>query len=133
MNAATAFSKIPTDIEPGYKVNISTKDEIQTATLGKMGTAEAKAGIGSLYFNDLQQAINACSETDTIKLLVSNICTEMLTIEEGKKVTIDLMGNNLIASGIENLIENYGTLNIIDSIGGGSIRGNIDNHGILNN
>lgn len=132
MNAATAFSKIPTDIEPGYKVNISTKDDIQTATLGKIGTAEAKAGIGSLYFNDLQQAINACSETDTIKLLASNICTEVLKIEEGKKVTIDLMGNDLIASGIDNIIENYGTLNIIDSVGGGNIKGNIDNHGTLN-
>ena len=41
-------------------------------------------------------------------------------------------GNNLKASGIENVIENYGTLTIIDSVGGGSITGNIDNHGTLN-
>ena len=37
--------------------------------------------------------------------------------------------NNLL---FENIIENYGTLTIIDSIGGGVINGNIDNHGTLN-
>ena len=47
-------------------------------------------------------------------------------------MTIDLMGNTLNANGIDNIIANYGTLTIIDSVGGGSINGQIDNHGQLN-
>ena len=39
------------------------------------------------------------------------------------------MGNTLSANGIENIIVNYGTLTIIDSVGGGSINGEIDNQG----
>ena len=127
----TALSKMPVDVEAGYKVSIATSGDVQSATLTLVSTAEAIAQIGNLYFNNLQQAINACGDTDTIKILAGIKCSEPLTIEEGKTVTIDLMGNNIEANGIENVIVNYGTLTIIDTIGGGSI-GTINNQGQLN-
>lgn len=132
IRGATALTQLPVDVEAGYKVSIASSGELQSATLTLVSTAEAIAQIGNLYFNDLQQAINACTELDTINILTGIKCNQTLTIEEGKTVTIDLMGNTLTANGIENIIENYGTLTIIDSVGGGSINGEIDNHGQLN-
>lgn len=128
----TAISKMPTDVEAGYKLSITSSGEIQSATLTLVSTAEAIAQIGNLYFNDLQQAINSCAQSDTINILTAIKCNQTLTIEEGKSVTIDLMGNTLSKNGSENIITNYGTLTIVDSVGGGSINGNIDNHGELN-
>lgn len=132
IRGATALTQSPVDVEAGYKVSIASSGELQSATLTLVSTAEAIAQIGNLYFNDLQQAINACTELDTINILTGIKCNQTLTIEEGKTVTIDLMGNTLTANGIENIIENYGTLTIVDSVGGGSINGNINNHGELN-
>lgn len=132
IRGATALGQLPVDVEAGYKVSIASSGELQSATLTLVSTAEAIAQIGNLYFNDLQQAINACTELDTINILTGIKCNQTLTIEEGKTVTIDLMGNTLTANGIENIIENYGTLTIVDSVGGGNINGEIDNHGQLN-
>ena len=132
IRGGTALTQSPVDVEAGYKVSIASSGELQSATLTLVSTAEAIAQIGNLYFNDLQQAINACSQTDTINILTAIKCNQTLTIEEGKTVTIDLMGNTLNANGIDNIIANYGTLTIIDSVGGGSINGQIDNHGQLN-
>ena len=129
IRGVTAVTTTPTDVEAGYKLSIASSGEIQSATLTLVSTAEAIAQIGNLYFNDLQQAIYACSQTDTINILTAIKCNQTLTIEEGKNITIDLMGNTLSANGIENIIVNYGTLTIIDSVGGGSINGEIDNQG----
>ena len=122
-----------TNTEPGYKINISTVDNVNAATLTKISTVEAIAQVSNLYFNNLQQAINACKAGgETIKILVEINLSETLNVAEGQNVTIDLMGNTLTVDGIENIIENHGTLTIIDSVGGGSINGQIDNHGQLN-
>ena len=132
IRGATAVTKTPTDVEAGYKISIASSGEVQSATLTLISTAEAIAQIGNLYFNDLQQAINACLQADTINILTAIKCNQTLTIEEGKNVTIDLMGNTLNADRIDNIIINYGTLTIVDSVGGGSVNGKIDNQGQLN-
>ena len=67
-----------------------------------------------MKINDLQQAINACGDTDTIKILAGIKCSEPLTIEEGKTVTIDLMGNNIEANFL--LDQNGTTLKVFNEI-----------------
>jgi len=107
----TAVSQSPEDVEAGHRLSVATNGELQYATLTLVSTAEAIAQIGNLHFDDLQKAINAC-KTDTIKMLVDTNLSKTLYIEEGQTITIDLNGCT-----IKGTIENNGILNIINNKG----------------
>lgn len=102
------------DVESGYKVNLSTVDGIQSATLTLIGDNERVAVMNGINFADLQSAINSASDTDVSEItLYANITLNSdITIPESKKIRLYLNGFN-ITYGDYSFIEN-GTLEIIN-------------------
>lgn len=94
------------------------------------------AQIGDKKYTSLQDAINAAQNGETVVLL-ENI-NGAITIPEGKNVTLDLNGYDIV--GTTNAITNNGTLTINDTVGTGNVyttdvsaqgRATIVNNGII--
>ena len=91
---------------------------LELYTLEKLGTDTSEASLNGIYYNSLQDAINAATGENDVIILQRNI-----VLEEGQKieiaanqiVTIDLNGFT-----IEGSVINDGTLTIMNS------KGNID-------
>ncbi len=103
--------------ETGYIAQTNVVDGYYCDTLALSGTVTTVAKIGDIEYTNLQSAINACtSDTPTTITLVNSInSTQMFTIEEGQNVIIDLNGSTIATGTLEKLIENAGTLTIIDT------------------
>ena len=103
--------------ETGYKAQTNIVDGYYTDTLALSGTVTTVAKIGDVEYTNLQSAINACtSATPTTITLANSINTsQMFKIEEGQNVVIDLNGYTITTGTLEKLIENAGTLTIIDT------------------
>lgn len=104
----------------GYAIKSEIKtieliEDIEVYTLEKVEhlLLESDANIGIIYYNNLQDAINACTNSEDVISLQRDVSiTEILTIKEGQTITIDLNG-----FAIEGSIENNGTLNITNTKG----------------
>ena len=103
--------------ETGYRAQTNIVDGYYTDTLALSGTVTTVAKIGDIEYTNLQSAINACtSDTPTTITLANSINTsQMFTIEEGQNIIIELNGYTITTGTLEKLIENAGTLTIIDT------------------
>ena len=103
--------------ETGYKAQTNIVDGYYCDTLALSGTVTTIAKIGDIEYTNLQSAINACtSSTPTTITLVNSVNSNlMFTIEEGQNIIIDLNGCTITTSSLETLMQNAGTLTIIDT------------------
>ncbi len=90
------------------------------------------AKIGDIIYRDLQSAIEATANGETLQLLAN--VTESIVIPEGKQITLDLNGKNITNAAGNHTITNYGTLTItgkgtVDNIS--HQRGALLNYGTL--
>lgn len=126
-------------LEEGKEINryIDETDGYDTIVIQNK-TPEAK--IGETEYMTLQEAIDACpddsEEFTTVELIKEvNNNAQNVTVEETKKVTLDIKGYNFTSLADHTIINN-GDLNIIDSIGTGEIKNKakiaIGNYGHLN-
>ena len=112
-----------TGLPEGYGIKKEIKtieliEGLELYTLEKLGTDTSEASLNGIYYNSLQDAINAATGENDVIILQRNI-----VLEEGQKieiaanqiVTIDLNGFT-----IEGSVINDGTLTIMNS------KGNID-------
>ncbi len=58
--STSSIAGVITEIPQGYKIDTTTSEGIQTAILNIIATDEAVVKVGSMYYMDLQTAINAC-------------------------------------------------------------------------
>ncbi len=72
-------------------------------------------------FEKLQDAINAATDGQTIKLITNFTLREAVTIAAGKSVTIDLNGYGITNSTGSIVVENKGTLSIGNFAGDGGV------------
>ena len=115
----SSISGVITEIPQGYKVNTSTSDGIQTAMLRIIATDEAVVKVGSIYYMDLQTAINSCvdGEETTITLLKDIELELDITISSEKSIKLDINGKKVDGKELYHIINN-GILTVIDSTGG---------------
>ncbi len=120
--------------EIGYKAQTNVVEGYYCDTLALSGTVTTVAKIGEIEYTNLQSAINACSSDTpmTITLLNSINSSNMFTIEKEQNVIIDLGGYTITTGVLDNLIENMGSLTIIDSRNTGMSR-IVNNSGIAIN
>ena len=102
-----------------------------TATATEETISGAVAFIGGAFYSDFATALAACTEGQTVVLLKDVKYSEenkVFRIEAEQTVVIDLNGHAIFATAAEGkaaaVIENYGTLTIKDSVGGGKITTN---------
>ena len=88
-------------------------------------TSTKAAKIGGAEYDTLQAAIDAASGSETTVVVLLNDLTESITIDSGKKVTIDLNGHKLTNTDGQHTITNNGTLTIVDTSAAKS--GTVDN------
>lgn len=103
--------------ETGYTVKTDYIDGYYCDTLTPSGTVTTVAKIGNVEYSNLQSAINACtSQEETTIQLVNSISTDSaFQMEEGQNIVIDLNGKTITTSTAQTLINNAGTLKIIDT------------------
>ena len=98
----------------GFKANFRVGDEEYETFLGNV-SEEGGA---------LQAAIDSGAP---LKLISDVDIEEMIIVEDGEALTIDLNGHTIMVRGIYlSTIENYGTLTINDTTGGGKVLGVIN-------
>ncbi len=90
-----------------------------------------------ILYKDLRTAIEACEEEGTITLVKNALIEETLTVEEGKKITLNLNGNDIKSLVSETAIINKGELTLKDETENetgkiyGKFQKGIQNEGIL--
>lgn len=100
-----------------YTVQITENETV--AKLAIEATFNQVAVMNGVYYDSLQQAINAAGTTAaTIKLEKDNIMLEGITIAENQNITIDMNGYSIstVVVEIDYAIQNSGTLTIIDTV-----------------
>ena len=93
--------------------------------------ADVEALIGKTRYSLLEEAINAANNKkgtpdDQIEIDIVNDITKTQTVvfSDQKNIKLDLNGHNITNSSTNNLFENYGKLEVIDSVGGATIQSN---------
>ncbi|MBQ2937678.1 MAG: hypothetical protein IJE05_02185, partial [Clostridia bacterium] len=114
-----AISGNVTDIETNYEIKYAESATI--ATLELTATNYKSISIGDIYYETLQAAVNDAQDGATIELWADVTLESTVEIPEGLNITIELNGNNLTGNGLDVLINNRGTVNVVDSVGTGSI------------
>ena len=116
--STSSIAGVITEIPQGYKIDTTTSEGIQTAILNIIATDEAVVKVGSMYYMDLQTAINACvdGEKTTITLLKGIELESDITIPSEKSIKLDINGKKIDGKELYHIINN-GTLSIIDSTG----------------
>ena len=116
--STSSIAGVITEIPQGYKIDTTTSEGIQTAILNIIATDEAVVKVGSMYYMDLQTAINACvdGEKTTITLLKGIELESDITIPSKKSIKLDINGKKIDGKELYHIINN-GTLSIIDSTG----------------
>ena len=105
----------PTDYPEFYSLVLSEDEKV--ATLGISGTFEQVAVMNGIYYDSLQEAINAAGTAkSTIKLEKDLVLLEKLTIANTQDVTIDLNGHSIVTVDTDYTVLNNGTLTIIDTV-----------------
>ena len=114
-----------TEIASGYEIS-KTNGDYYTDILVKSGVEVSVAKIGEVTYTSIQDAIAACPEGTQKTITIENnvIATSTITIPEGKDIILDLNGFTIIGENVDNVIENNGTLTILDGLNRG---GKIEN------
>ena len=114
-----------TEIASGYEIS-KTNGDYYTDILVKSGVEVSVAKIGEVTYTSIQDAIAACPEGTQKTITIENniIATSTITIPQGKDIILDLNGFTIIGENVDNVIENNGTLTILDGLNRG---GKIEN------
>ena len=114
-----------TEIATGYEIS-KTNGDYYTDILVKSGVEVSVAKIGEVTYTSIQDAIAACPEGTQKTITIENnvIATSTITIPQGKDIILDLNGFTIIGENVDNVIENNGTLTILDGLNRG---GKIEN------
>ena len=123
-NAVTINSVGSTVTGPeGMNVVVGTEDVLEGYMVvykdGVYSIAQIVAAIGETMYASLQDAINAATEGQTVKVLKDIVITEKVTVAADKVVTLDLNGKTISqtkaqTTGYE-MILNDGNLTIVDN------------------
>lgn len=104
----------PTDYPEFYSLVLSEDEKV--ATLGISGTFEQVAVMNGIYYDSLQEAINATGTAEsTITLEKDIVLTNGIIIEPNQNITIDLSGHLIRIPTEDYAITNNGRLAIIDT------------------
>ena len=111
----SAISGTVTEIEEGYEIITEKKDGYEVKYLDKLPIAKLVST--NVEYTDLQEAINAATNGETIEILrdatfISS--TSTFEVSENKNITIDLKGY-ILTRGNSILLNNKGSLTITDS------------------
>lgn len=99
-----------------YVVSNESDENNKFAVLRINGDVEKVAEVNNIEYTNFYDAINeAIKLNTTVKIFKGIELTDVITISEGKNVTIDLAGHTLQGNTSGALIINNGTLTIIDS------------------
>ena len=114
-----------TEIASGYEIS-KTSGDYYTDILVKSGVEVSVAKIDGVTYTSIQDAIAACPEGTQKTITIENniIATSIITIPQGKDIILDLNGFTIIGENVDNVIENNGTLKILDGLNRG---GKIEN------
>ena len=106
-----------TEIASGYEIS-KTNGDYYTDILVKSGVEVSVAKIGEVTYTSIQDAIAACPEGTQKTITIENniIATSTITIPQGKDIILDLNGFTIIGENVDNVIENNGTLTILDGL-----------------
>lgn len=119
------------EVEEGYELNI-TENETKATLKVKDATVESVASVGNIYYDTIQEAINAIESEGTIQIHKEIEQNTQIVIETGKNITIDMQAHGIVYDKAEPVIviENGATLSIIDTYEDGTdetIYGQIQN------
>lgn len=103
----------PADMPTLFDVNVSQDGTV--AKLAVIATFEKVVTVNSMYYDTLQEAINAATTGSTIRIEKNIILSSSVTIPEDKNITIDLNSYIISSAATDATIINNGTLTIIDS------------------
>ena len=104
------------EVEEGYELNI-TENETKATLKVKDATVESVASVGNIYYDTIQEAINAIESEGTIQIHKEIEQNTQIVIETGKNITIDMQAHGIVYDKAEPVIviENGATLSIIDT------------------
>ena len=123
IKGATSIYSNTVNVPEDYEINKKVVDGIETARLSVKSIIQTVAEINGVYYTTLAAAIRACENNveTTIKLTMQIEINDTLNISEKQNIIIDLNGIDITANIDGYIINNSGTLRIIDTYGGGKI------------
>ena len=131
------ISNVFTNLEEGQKYYVKTKivtvdgevESVSAMTILSVYKASLEENSVVTYYTSAQDAIDAANtsgEQSKVKLLNTETRDAVVTVASGKNISLDLNGNDLVMVSTANAdfrgLTNNGTLEIIDSVGGGEIK-----------
>ena len=111
----SAISGTVTEIEEGYEIITEKQDDYEVKYLDKLPIAKLVST--NVEYTDLQEAIDAATNGETIEILRNATIissTSTFEVPENKNITIDLKGY-ILTRGNSILLNNKGSLTITDS------------------
>ena len=111
----SAISGTVTEIEEGYEIITEKQDDYEVKYLDKLPIAKLVST--NIEYTDLQEAIDASTNGETIEILRNATIissTPTFEVSEEKNITIDLKGY-ILTRGNSTLLNNKGSLTITDS------------------
>ena len=123
IKGATSIYSNTVNVPEDYEINKKVVDGIETARLSVKSIIQTVAEINGVYYTTLAAAIRACENNveTTIKLTMQIEINDTLNISEKQNIIIDLNGIDITANIDGYIINNSGTLRIIDTYGEGKI------------
>ena len=123
IKGATSIYSNTVNVPEDYEINKKVVDGIETARLSVKSIIQTVAEINGVYYTTLAAAIRACENNveTTIKLTMQIEINDTLNISGKQNIIIDLNGIDITANIDGYIINNSGTLRIIDTYGGGKI------------
>ena len=134
---STAIVSEKTIVPEGYRVITEKEDGLEKCTLGLEPTEDIYAKIDGTTYKSLAAAIRACEDGVETKITIVKpiIVENTISIGLNQNIIIDLNGIDITANIDGYIINNSGTLRIIDTYGEGKIEntagGEIGGTGIL--
>lgn len=120
---STAIVSEKTIVPEGYRVITEKEDGLEKCTLGLEPTEDIYAKIDGTTYKSLAAAIRACEDGVETKITIVKpiIVENTISIGLNQNIIIDLNGIDITANIDGYIINNSGTLRIIDTYGGGKI------------
>ena len=109
------------EIPSGYEINkIQDEEGYYQDLLIVSGSEISVAKIGTVRYTSLESAIQACPDSKQTTIVLENniVASNTIEIPELKNITINLSGYTIQTESVGNLIQNNGTLQIIDNYNG---------------
>ena len=107
------------EIEEEYSIILENTNEItdgKKATLGEQLEIAYVEPNSTVLYDNIQEAINACGEEGTVVLVkdITHAECQKGIIDENSNITMDLNGHSIRTFGC--VLDNYGTLKLIDTV-----------------